>query len=82
MKASKQNIEETLIEEAMKIIEGDINTLDLYVAKPLLRANVIVLNKRIAELEKLPQVAQVKTKINEYKNCISQLNELINNTNE
>lgn len=82
MKASRQYVAATLIEEAMKIIEGDSNTLDLYVAKPLLRANVIVLNKRIAELEKLPQVEQVKIKINEYKNCISQLNELINNTNE
>lgn len=82
MKASRQYVTATLIEEAMKIIEGDNNTPDLYIAKPLLRANIIILKKRILELEKLPQVAQVKEKIQDYNETINLLTELVNNTNE
>jgi hypothetical protein len=82
VKASRQYVAATLIEEAMQIIEGDSVTPDMYVAKPLLRANIIVLKKRILELQKLPQVAQVKEKIEQYNNTIELLNELVNNTNE
>ena len=82
MKASRQYVAATLIEEAMKIIDGDKETPDMYVAKPLLRANIILINKRINELAKLPQVAQVKEKIQEYKKCANYLTEIVNNTNE
>lgn len=82
MKASRQYVAATLIEEAMKIIEGDNNTPDMYVAKPLLRANVLLIKKRITELSKLPQVAQVKEKIQEYDKCATYLTEIVNSTNE
>lgn len=82
MKASRQYVAATLIEEAMKIIEGDNNTPDMYVAKPLLRASSLLMRKRIIELSKLPQVAQVKEKIQEYDKCATYLTEIVTNTNE
>lgn len=82
MRASRQYVAATLIEEAMKIIEGDKETPDMYVAKPLLRANIILMKKRINELSKLPQVAQVKEKIEEYNKCITYLTDTVNNTLE
>lgn len=82
MKATRQYVAASLIEEAMTIIEGEEKTPDMYVAKPLLRANLILIKKRIAELSKLTQVAQVKEKIAEYNTYAKFLEEIINNTNE
>lgn len=77
--ASRQFVAATLIEEALNLIKnaGDDVTYELYVAKPLLRANVIVLENRKNKLKELPQTTSVKETIKSYEDNIEFLNNII-----
>lgn len=52
-RAAKQDVAATLIEEAMKLAADENNVYDIYVLKPLLRAVMLLLSQRAAELQKL-----------------------------
>ena len=76
--ASRQFVAATLIEEALNLIKNsDDLTYELYVAKPLLRANVIVLENRKNKLKELPQTTSVKETIKSYEDNIEFLNNII-----
>lgn len=75
-KASRQFVAATLIEEAMILMKDD-NTFDMYVSKPLLRGNVVILENRKNALKELPQTSNVKETIKIYENNIEFLNSLI-----
>lgn len=75
-KASRQFVAATLIEEAMNLMKDD-NTFDMYISKPLLRGNVVILENRKNTLKELPQTSNVKETIKTYENNIEFLNSLI-----
>lgn len=52
-KAANQLVVAALIEEALKLSQVDSEACDMYVLKPLLRANIFVLKQRCVELTKL-----------------------------
>lgn len=75
-KAANQTVAAALIEEALKLTQVESSVCDLYVAKPILRANVFLLNQRCNELKKLMNTfdGEVKiamaTKIKRYEEII------------
>lgn len=76
-KAARQGVASILIEESLKIAQDDEGLIDLYVAKPLLRATVHTLKQRCVELSKLP-APEAKKKIQDYEVAIRELEILIN----
>lgn len=81
MKASRQYVAATLIEEAMKLMKNEDNTIELYVTKPLLRGTNVVLKDRVKALSALPKNIATD-KILKYNDCIDTINELINSIPE
>ena len=79
-KASRQFVAATLIEEAMALMKDD-TAFDMYVSKPLIRGNIIVLENRKNALKELPQTSNVKETIKLYEDNINFLNNLIKNIN-
>ncbi len=77
-KAARHDIVATLIEESLKLAE-DMNTneYDLYILKPLLRANVIIFEQQINKLNNgiktLPKEISdnLSEQIQSYENLIS-----------
>lgn len=62
-KAANQIVAAALIEEALKLSQLEGNVCDMYVLKPLLRANIFVLKQRCVELKKIPVEAEAKIAI-------------------
>lgn len=63
-KAANQLVAAALIEEALKLSQIEDNSLcDLYVAKPILRANMFILKQRCVELSKLSSSLEAEAKI-------------------
>lgn len=79
-KASRQYVAATLIEEALNLMKED-DTYNMYVAKPLLRGNKIVLENRKNELLNLPQTASVKDTVKQYEDNINFIKSLVDNIN-
>lgn len=79
-KASRQYVAATLIEEALNLIKEN-DTYDMYISKPLLRGNKIVLENRKNEILKLPQTQGTKNTIKLYEDNIKFLNSLIESIN-
>lgn len=79
-KAARQYVAATLIEEALDLMKND-ETYDMYVAKPLLRGNKIVLQNRRNEILKLPQTNGIKGTVKTYEESIEFLNNLIESIN-
>lgn len=75
-KASRQYVAATLIEEAMTLMKED-ETYNMYVSKPLLRANKILLESRRNELLKLPSTSSIKETIETYNRNIKFLENII-----
>lgn len=81
-KASRQFVAATLIEEALNLIKNNDNeTYEMYVAKPLIRANIIVLENRKNTLKQLPQTESVKETIKSYEDNIEFLNNIVKSIN-
>lgn len=79
-KASRQYVSATLIEEALELMKND-DTYDMYIAKPLLRGNKVVLQNRRNEILKLPQTNGIKGTVKLYEDNIEFLNNLIESIN-
>lgn len=75
-KAANQTVAATLVEEALKLTQVESSVCDLYVAKPILRANIFLLNQRCSELKKLMSTLDgevkitVATKIKRYEEIV------------
>jgi hypothetical protein len=68
-KAANQIVAAALIEEALKLSQVDGETCDLYVIKPLLRANIFILKQRCAQLAVLRSMAATE-KARQYREII------------
>jgi len=79
-KASRQYVAATLIEEALDLMKND-DTYDMYIAKPLLRGNKIILQNRRNEILKLPQVQGTKDVVKLYEANIKFIDNLIESIN-
>ena len=79
-KAARQYVAATLIEEALDLMKNE-ESYDMYIAKPLLRGNKIVLQNRKNEIAKLPQSNGIKATIKTYEDNLDFLNNLINSIN-
>lgn len=78
--ASRQYVAATLIEEALNLMKED-ETYNMYVSKPLLRANKIILENRRNELLNLPQTINVKDTVKQYEDNINFIKNLVDNIN-
>ena len=78
--ASRQYVAATLIEEALNLMKED-ETYNMYVSKPLLRANKIILENRRNELLNLPQTINVKDTVKQYEDNINFIKNLEDNIN-
>lgn len=80
--AAKQHIIAMLLEEGLSLGISADETLDMFCMKPFFRSCKIIFEKRIIELEKLPDNSSVKDQLQEYKSVIKTLSKLINNINQ
>lgn len=79
-KAAKQYVIAMLLEEGLTLgIEDGIT--DMYCLKPYFRSIKVIFEKRILELEKLPNSTIIKNQIQDYKNMNSTLTKLIDTIN-
>lgn len=63
-RAANQYVGAVLVEEALKLTQLEDNSpCDLYVAKPILRANMFILKQRCSELKKLINSLDAEAKI-------------------
>jgi hypothetical protein len=74
-KEANQVIAAALIEEALKLSQLEGNSCDLFVLKPLLRANIFVLKQRCKELFKIESIGSdskiaIATTIKRYEEII------------
>ena len=78
-RVSKQEIAAVLLEETLRLAQDEDGVYDLFVLKPLLRAQVAVLRQRNSELAKLSitpakeQIAMNEKIIAEYSRLIESL---------
>jgi len=77
-KVAKQNVVAILAEETLKFSQDKDKIIDLYVAKPIIKSTIFLLNQRIQLLQNIPKNKQKEDVIINYKNIISSLEELIN----
>lgn len=85
-KAAAQVVAAALSEEALKIAKTETE-YDFYVAKPILRASIVLLKERIKELRLLGETTEdikpiLDTQIQTYENAITALDKLINSAKE
>jgi hypothetical protein len=59
-RAACQNIVSILSEEALRISSDKDGVVDLYIAKPVIRSLIFILNQRCAEMGKLPKSPSVE----------------------
>ncbi|MED1125227.1 hypothetical protein [Bacillus atrophaeus] len=76
-KAARQSAAAILIEEALKIAQGEDGSLDFYVLKPLLRGTAHALNQRSEALTELPSSSEIKNTIKDYKTIVTRLERLV-----
>lgn len=77
-RVAKHNVVSILAEEALSLSkQTKEEACDLFIAKPLLRSVLFIINERIREMEKLPNSPQVRQKIGEYVLLSQQLDVLI-----
>jgi len=77
-KAAKQNVVAILTEETLKFTQDKDKIIDLYVAKPIIKSTIFLLNQRIQLLKDIPKNQQKENVLINYKNVINTLEELIN----
>lgn len=78
-RAARHTVASILIEEALNLSQEEKDVpYDLYVLKPMLRANAILYKQRIQELEKLPNSKPVSEQIDTYKRMLEDVSNLIN----
>lgn len=77
--ASRQHVAAALIEEALNLMKNEDNSIELYVAKPLLRGTNIVLQSRIKEISALPKTESILKIVKDYEDSAGTINKLINN---
>lgn len=80
-KAARQYVSATLIEEALNLMHDEDKNINMFVAKPLLRATAILLNKRIEVFKELSG-GLTNTQINSYEQISKFLKELADNIKE
>lgn len=81
-KASRQYVAAALIEQALDLIRNSDDSIEMYVAKPIFRATIILIDDRIRALSELQQIDAVKQQIESYKNCKDFLKKLTDNIQE
>lgn len=81
-KAARQHVIGMVTEEALKMAMNEDDTIDMYSAKPFLRACKIIFEKRVLELDQFTSNNVVKGQVIDYKNTINMLTNLINNIKE
>lgn len=74
---ARHSVVSTLTEESLKLTQNEEGVVNLYCAKPILRATVFILSQRIKMLEPLARDQNVNIKIKAYKNIVNELNSLI-----
>lgn len=79
-RAVKQDVAATLIEEAMKLATDDEQIYDIYVLKPLLRGNILLLLQRVQELKKLDDPS-AQTASDHYLKVVQQLKDIVDKIN-
>lgn len=75
-KAANQIVAGALIEEALKLAQIDGQILDLYVLKPILRANIFILEQRAAQLGVLRSKAATD-KARQYREIIQAYEDMV-----
>ena len=87
-KAARQLVAATLAEEALKLAQdSETNSLDIFVAKPVLRASKFILEERLKSIKKIIYLQglpadTIKDATGKYENIIKILNDLIENSNQ
>lgn len=81
IKASRQYVAATLIEEAIKLMKDEENHFDLYVTKPLLRATSLVYKDRVNVLSEVKNI-NVSQAIEDNTNMAKNIDTLVNNIKE
>lgn len=76
-RAARHDAASILSEETLKLAQGDDETVDIYVLKPLLRATVFTLKQRSSELSELPN-KEARSRAIQYKKMSTELENLIN----
>lgn len=84
-KAARQFVAASLIEEALKLMHDENDKIDMYVAKPLLRAISFLLLERADELEKVRDLIGhdiVKARVSKYEDIAIYLKKIADGVNE
>lgn len=86
-KAANQTIAAILIEEVLKLSQSEDGVCDMFILKPLFRANIFVLKQRINELSKMGAentelLIVTKKAIEHYQEMIKAFERIVDNTNK
>lgn len=81
MKASRQYVAATLIEEAINLMKNDDNHFDMYVSKPLLRGTSLLFKDRDNVLSTL-NMPKVSEKREEYMKLYTYIDNLVKEIEE
>lgn len=76
-RAARHAVSAVLVEEAIALSKNSEEELDFFVLKPILRGTVFTLEKRVQEMDNLPDTQEVKNAIKSYKTIISRLEKLV-----